>query len=108
MHPAALVSTSEVEGGSVWLDANLVPDVTISRGVWHHVEVLIDSNGKYESWLDGTKIASYDNVPYGVLKEDRHWGLIQVGPAWGGLTPPLEQTQDVDFDHLYISGKPID
>jgi hypothetical protein len=105
MHPAALVSTPSADGGSVWLDANLVQGLTISRGAWHNVEFLIDSKGTYDCWLDGTKIAHYDNVPYHVLEEGRHWDLIQVGPAWGGLTPPLDQSQTVDFDHVYVSGK---
>ena len=105
MHPAALVSSPSLPGGSLWLDANLVPDAKISRGAWHNVEVLIDSKGTYAMWLDGVKIASYDNVPYGVLEEGRHWDIAMVGPAWGGLTPPLDQTQTVDFDHFYMSAK---
>jgi hypothetical protein len=105
MHPAALVTTPSADGGSLWLDPNVVPNATISRGAWHNVEILIDSKGTYTMWLDNVKIAAYDNVPYHVLEEDRHWDIAMVGPAWGGLTPPLDQQQTVDFDHYYMSAR---
>ena len=113
IHPTALVSTTKVPGGSLWLDANIAKDLTISRGAWHHVELEIESAagtqglGRFICWLDGTKIASYDDVPFGFVEQGRHWAIVQLGAAWGGLTKPLDQTQWIEMDHVYLSDKPL-
>jgi hypothetical protein len=113
IHPTALVSTTKVQGGSLWLDANIVKDVTISKGGWHHVEVELESAagtsglGRYVCWLDGTKIASYDDVPFGLVEQGKHWDIVQLGAAWGGITKPLDQTQYIELDHVYMSDKPL-
>lgn len=113
MHPTVMVSTDEVETNSLWLDPNVVKEATITRGTWHHVEFEVETSagtsglGRYVCWLDGTKIASYDNVPFGYLKHGWHWEMLQVGPAWGGETKPIDQSQSIDFDHFYMSGKTL-
>jgi hypothetical protein len=111
MQLSAMAATQMVEGGSLWLDANLAPDMNLSRGAWHHVEVEVQSGmgntGRFVTWLDGVKVASHGNVPYGVLEQGRHWAIMQVGPAWGGITDPLDVTQTLDIDHIYASNKPL-
>lgn len=111
IHPTALVSTDKVAGGSLWLDANVVKDVNLTVGQWHHLEIELQSVagtqglGRYVCWLDGTKIASYDDVPFGVVEQGRHWDIVSLGTQWGGLTKPLDQTQSLDLDHIYMSAK---
>ena len=112
IHPAAEIVTDKVPGGDLWLDPNQ-QNVTVSLGAWHHVELEIqsvansDGTGKFVCWFDGTLVALYNNVPYDVVPQGRHWQMLQVGPAWGGITQPLNQNQTLDFDHLYASDSPI-
>jgi len=111
MHPTALLSTDKVEGGSLWLDPNLNTTFVVHPGQWHHLEVEIQavtgSTGRFVVWIDNTKITSYDNVPYNIIEQNRHWDIVQLGPSWGGLTDPLNQTQSIDFDHIYVSAKTL-
>ncbi len=106
--PNALILTEGVPGGSLWLDPNVVKDAAIKVNQWHHIEIEVrttggtNGNGRFVCWLDGVKISSYDDVPYG-LPAGQRWAMIQVGPTWGGLTEPLDQSQWVEFDHLYMS-----
>jgi hypothetical protein len=111
MHPTALITTEKGEGGSLWLDPNLNTSLVVRPGVWHHLEVEIQSSmgntGRFVLWIDNVKIASYDNVPFNLVDQNRHWDMVQVGPAWGGLTEPLDQTQWLDMDHVYLSAKTL-
>ena len=111
MLPTLMVTSQLVEGGSRWLDPNLVTDLNMSMGTWHHVELELESRagatGRLVCWFDGVKVTSYEDVPYGVVEQSRHWAIMQVGPSWGGLTQPLDNTQTIDLDHIYASAKPL-
>jgi hypothetical protein len=91
------------------LSPNLVPTARIPRGVWYHVEIVLNGNssgsadGSVDWWLDGVHIASYSGRQF--TSGATSWGIFQFQPVWGGVTDVVPATMTQDWDHLYISGK---
>ena len=94
---------------TVHLDPNVTNPV-VTRGVWHHYEVLLTTNtpgltdGSVKWWLDGTLLGNYANrirfnsadVPF----SDVYWS-----PTYGGTGSPVPATQYMWLKDLYISGQ---
>lgn len=91
------------------LSPNLVPTARIPRGVWYHVEIVLNGNssgsadGSVDWWLDGVHIASYSGRQF--TSGATSWGIFQFQPVWGGVTDVVPATMTLDLDHLHLSGK---
>jgi uncharacterized protein YjdB len=96
--------------GTADLEPNLVPSARLVRGEWYKIEVLLVGNtagardGSVDWWLNGVHIGSH-TVQW--TTGANFWNIFVIDAIWGGsggYTVPA--TQWLDFDHLYLSGKP--
>jgi hypothetical protein len=62
------------------------------------------NNGEYEGWVNGTRVAFHNGVRYGNTGGNGRW----THTMWDinrGLNGPLTQSDSIDIDRLYVSGK---
>jgi hypothetical protein len=93
------------------LDPNLVPGAQIIRGQWQVYEILLTGNsagaadGSVDWWLDGVHVGSMGGI--GWTTAAATFNMFEFYPIWGGsnTVPAITQTQTMDWDHVYLSGK---
>jgi uncharacterized protein YjdB len=92
-----------------WYTPNLVPGVTITRGVWFHLEYVVvgntagNSDGTMDFWLDGVHVGSFSGLQY--TSGATSWDTFEWRPIWGGVSDVVPATQTLDVDHIYLSAK---
>jgi hypothetical protein len=73
----------------------------LALGVWHRIEVLMNSPaGSLKWWVDGNLVGSYTGVPY------PSYGFFQTefSPTWGGVGGSNKTENDYFwFDQVHIS-----
>jgi uncharacterized protein YjdB len=89
---------------------NLVPSALIIRGKWQTYEFILvgntagTANGSVDSYLDGVHIGHVGGIQW--TAGDGKWDTFEFRPIWGGTGSTLvQQTQTMDWDHVYLSGK---
>jgi hypothetical protein len=89
---------------------NLVPAAVIPRGVWFHIEIVLNgntsgtANGSMDWWLDGVHVGSVSGLQY--TSGTTAWNVFEIYPVWGGVgTRTVPATMTFDWDHVYLSGK---
>lgn len=93
------------------LRPNLV-DYQLTRGQWYKWEIVMTSNvngganGTVDWYVNGTHVGHYTGIQYVGSGRPRTWDVTKIDPTWGGLGGTVPATQTMDFDHVYISGKP--
>jgi hypothetical protein len=89
---------------------NLVTGAKVTRGQWFHVEIVLTGNtsgtrnGAVDWWLDGVKVGSRTGLQF--TSATTSWNTFEFRPVWGGVGGIVPSTMTVDWDDLYISGKP--
>lgn len=80
---------------------NVGSTTPLALGVWHRIEVLMNSPaGSLKWWVDGKLVGSYTGVPY------PSYGFFQTefSPTWGGVGGSNKTENDYFwFDHVHIS-----
>ena len=107
---------STTSNGDYDLAPNLVPSARIPRNAWYHIEVVATGNtagtadGTIDVWLNGVHVTSTAGLPNGRLQYSSgacHWGRFHYTTIWGGVGGPnVPATMTVDWDDVYLSGKP--
>jgi len=98
-----------LSGGAAILWPNAAAD-TISRGVWHSVEMVLGANstgaadGTIKWWLDGHLSGSYTNVVQWTASQHQ-WEWMQWNPIYGGAGTPVPADQYMWMKNLYVSGQ---
>jgi len=89
---------------------NLVPSALIIRGQWQTYEFILVGNtagtadGSVDAYLDGVHITHVGGIQWS--DTDGKWDTFEFRPVWGGTGATLvQQTQTMDWDDVYISGK---
>jgi hypothetical protein len=88
-------------------------NVKISRGEWHHWELVFlanqpgSSNGTVKYWLDGTLIGEYTDVQFSGATDGAIWERIEISPIWGGTGDVVADNMWIEIDHLYLSGSNV-
>jgi uncharacterized protein YjdB len=97
--------------GGFFFTPNLVPTAQIIRGQWYTYEYFVQGNtsgnadGKIDWYLDGVHVGSASGIQW--TSGATTFTTFQFYPIWGGgnTSPAITQTQTMDWDHVYISGK---
>jgi len=93
------------------LDPNQSTLGILKRGQWHQVEFVVRANtannfnGSMSWWVDGQAVANHNNLRFVVNSQDHTWYQITWNPVWGGAGGVLDRNQDMQIDHMYISGR---
>jgi hypothetical protein len=97
------------QGNGNW-GPNLVPSALIIRGQWQTYEFILVGNtagtadGSVDAYLDGVHITHVGGIQWS--DTDGKWDTFEFRPVWGGTGSTLvQQTQTMDWDDVYISGK---
>jgi hypothetical protein len=98
-------------GGNGDLSPNLVPSAQVIRGQWQVYEILLTGNsagtadGMIDWWLDGVHVGHVTGIQWTTAATA--FNIFEFNPIWGGLStvPAITQTQTMDWDHVYLSGK---
>jgi hypothetical protein len=100
--------TSEVTGQVANLSPN-VKSVSIQPGVWYLYELFSRAasadgvnDGIVRWWINGTLVGQHTN-----LRRSHHpFTELHWNPVWGGGSSiPVQKTQYIDFNGLYLSGR---
>jgi hypothetical protein len=92
------------------LDPNQAAKGSIIRGQWHHIEYVLRANtasnynGSMTWWVDGAMAGSHSNLRFVSGTQKHQWTQVVWNPVWGGAGDILDQNQDMQIDHVYISG----
>jgi hypothetical protein len=98
-----------LSGGAAILWPNAAAD-TITRGVWHSVEMVLGANstgaadGTIKWWFDGHLSGSYTNVVQWTASQHQ-WEWMQWNPIYGGAGTPVPADQYMWMKNLYVSGQ---
>jgi uncharacterized protein YjdB len=90
-------------------EPNLVPNATITRGQWFHIEVVLtgntsgSANGAMDIYLDGVHVTSVGGLQW--TNGTTAWNIFELYPVWGGIGDVVPATMTADWDHVYLSGK---
>ncbi|MBC7790642.1 MAG: Ig-like domain-containing protein [Anaerolineae bacterium] len=91
------------------LGPNLLPGVTLARGVWHKLEFLLvantsgQPNGQAHLWLNGTKIMDHRNIIY-LAAGETAFNAVSITSIWGGgNTVKVPYDMYTWWDHAYVS-----
>lgn len=83
----------------------------MKRGQWHQVEIIVRANtgnnkdGTVQWWLDGNLIGNFQNNLGFVTSPMGHsFTEVSWSPTWGGVGGTVTTAQDMQVDHVYISG----
>ena len=80
---------------------NVCSTSPLALGVWHRIEILMNSpTGSLQWWVDGKLVGSYSGVPY------PSYGFFQLefSPTWGGVGGLAKQENDYFwFDQVHVS-----
>lgn len=112
LQPRVALQQIASDGGFRNLLPNLVPTITLSRGIWYRWEFLLKANteglanGSATWWIDGVKVGEYNNIGFVRADQVHTWRSVNWAPTWGGSGGTVATDQSMSFDHLYISGKP--
>jgi hypothetical protein len=104
-----LILNDSIDGGRHVVLANNLSNPTVSRGVWHTVELLAvmntsgQGNGALTVRMDGADIAQHTNVKYGAGSDS--WMQYDIDPVWGGGEGTIQARHTLDVDHVYVSVK---
>jgi uncharacterized protein YjdB len=97
------------QGNGNW-GPNLVPSALIIRGQWQTYEFILVGNtagtadGSVDAYLDGVHTTHVGGIQW--TSGDGKWDTFEFRPIWGGTGSTLvQQTQTMDWDHVYLSGK---
>jgi uncharacterized protein YjdB len=97
------------QGNGNW-GPNLVPSARIIRGQWQTYEFILVGNtagtadGSVDAYLDGVHTTHVGGIQW--TSGDGKWDTFEFRPIWGGTGSTLvQQTQTMDWDHVYLSGK---
>jgi uncharacterized protein YjdB len=88
---------------------NLVPNASVTRGQWFHVEIVLTGNtsgtrnGSVDWWLDGVHVGSLSSLQF--TSSTTSWDTFEFRPVWGGVGDTVPSTMTLDWDDVYISGK---
>jgi len=90
---------------------NLVPSARIIRGQWQVYEILLTgnsagtANGMIDWWLDGVQVGHVTGIQW--TTGATAFNIFEFRPVWGGMEsiPAITETQTMDWDHVYLSGK---
>ena len=94
-------------GGTYNLFAN-VSDPTITRGVWHRMEILqvypstsSTNNGVFKWWIDGVLCGNYTNVGWNTSASYQE---LRLSPVWGSFSSDVVAYSGRWWvDHIHIS-----
>jgi hypothetical protein len=108
---ARLQNVVTFPGGTGNLAPNLVPSAQVIRGQWQVYEILLTGNsagtadGMIDWWLDGVHVGHVTGIQWTTVATT--FNIFEFNPIWGGLStvPAITQTQTMDWDHVYLSGK---
>jgi uncharacterized protein YjdB len=84
---------------------------TFPRNTWVQWEWYITNNtpgnsdGIVRMWMNGVKVAEYDNVQVSTSGSQTHFTELQFAPYWGGGGGTISANQYLWIDHLYASGQ---
>jgi hypothetical protein len=91
-------------------DPNVVATATIPRGEWYRIEMVLIGNspgkrdGSIDWYLNGAHVGSYSKIQF--TSGAAEWSLFHFTNLWSGdSTFKTRESQTLDFDHLYLSGK---
>jgi len=90
-------------------EPNLVPNATIPRGAWFHIEIVLTgntsgtANGAMDVYLDGVHVTSVGGLQW--TTGTTGWNVFEIYPVWGGIGDTVPATMSADWDHVYLSGK---
>ncbi|HEU4563469.1 MAG TPA: Ig-like domain-containing protein [Gemmatimonadaceae bacterium] len=95
---------------SGWTIGNIRTGATITRGEWHNIELMFQlssasnaPDGAVQVWIDGKQYLNRTGVP---IPGTGPFTEIRFAPIYQGLAnAPVPQTQYLDLDHAYISGR---
>jgi uncharacterized protein YjdB len=89
---------------------NLASSARIIRGQWQTYEFILVGNtagtadGSVDAYLDGVHITHVGGIQWS--DTDGKWDTFEFRPVWGGTGSTLvQQTQTMDWDDVYLSGK---
>jgi hypothetical protein len=84
----------------------------MTAGVWHQWEVVLElntlgqANGVFKMWVDGTLIMNYSDVVYITTGETNRFFSWKWNPTWGGIGGVRSRSDQINIDHVYMSGVP--
>jgi uncharacterized protein YjdB len=90
-------------------EPNLVPNATIPRGTWFHIEIVLTgntsgtANGAMDIYLDGVHVTSVGGLQW--TTGTTGWNVFEIYPVWGGIGDTVPSTMTADWDHIYLSEK---
>jgi len=90
-------------------EPNLVPNATITRNTWFHIEIVIVGNssgtadGSMDIYLDGVHVTSAKGLQWS--SGAARFNIFQFYPIWGGITDTVNNSMWFEWDDVYVSGK---
>ena len=89
---------------------NLVPGVTVPRGKWFNVEIVLvgntagNSDGTFDWYIDGVHVGHASGLK--ITTTATGWDRFNFDPIWGGAGDQITTgDQWLDLDDVYLSGK---
>ena len=62
------------------------------------------ANGSAQWWVDGVLVGHHTNLNFVKANTGNAWTQIAWNPVWGGMGYVLDRDQDMQIDHMYVSG----
>jgi hypothetical protein len=89
---------------------NVIPTATIPRGEWYRMEMVVVGNspgkrdGSIDWYVNGAHVGSYSKIQF--TPGAAQWSVFHFTNLWtGDSTFKTRESQTLDFDHVYLSGK---
>lgn len=87
--------------------------MTITRGDWHHFELLVGLasttsgyDGTFDLWMEGEHISHYTNIGYVKATDGSNVCTHCIfDPISGGGPNAAKHEMYIEEDHVYISGR---
>jgi hypothetical protein len=96
---------------SVHLLPNIVPTASMTRGLWHRVEIVLIANtpgvadGGVIMYQNGVKVLQYSGIMYAAAGGNGAWEQMNWNPTWGGIGDTVTSDMYMWMDHIFASGK---
>jgi hypothetical protein len=88
------------------------PSLSLSKGVWHAMEFLIDqgtsaaaNDGSAKIWADGALILDQSGIKMLYDGQTPRWQYLMLDPIYGGGLNPVPADQTLQIDDWYVSLK---
>lgn len=94
------------------MNQNVNQSRLMTVGAWHQWEAVFElndlgqANGIFKMWIDGTLIMDYSDVVYITNGNVNRFFSWKWNPTWGGIGGQRTRADQINLDHVYLSGVP--